>query len=361
MKYVDEILMKHGLTNEGTNQMDKLKELERKAAEAGIRFIPINQKHVGSDHLPFLIENLRRSLVEKGVEIKLNKKAIDLEVKNGKVKKVICENGEFECDYVILAPGRNNADWLKEMTKKLGLRAVFNPIDIGVRVEVPNIIMESITDVCWDPKFHIRTPTYDDFVRTFCVCPSGFVTKETYKEFVGVNGYSKRNKKSENTNFAFLSRVKLTKPVEDTISYAISMAKMATTIGGGKPLIQRLGDLKQGRRSTWERIRKSYVKPTLTDVTPGDISMALSHRIVTNIIEGLKMLDKIIPGIFSDSTLLYAPEVKLYAMRIVTNKHLQTKIPNLFVAGDGAGVSRGIVGAAATGIIAARGIKAQAK
>ena len=161
---------------------------------------------------------------------------------------------------------------------------------------------------------------------------------------------------SENSNFALVTEVNLTQPVENTIKYGKSIAKLATTIGGGKPLLQRLRDLRKGRRSTWHRINKSHIKPTLTEVTTGDISMALPYRMVTNILEGLEMLEKVIPGINSDSTLLYAPEIKLRSSKIKTDKYLETNIKNLYVAGDGAGLSGNIVGAAATGIIAARGI-----
>jgi hypothetical protein len=171
-----------------------------------------------------------------------------------------------------------------------------------------------------------------------------------------VNGHSNSNHDSRNSNFAFVSEVVLTEPTENTIDYAHSIAKLTTTLGGGKPIIQRLKDLKKGRRSTWERIRKSHIDPSLKDVTPGDISMALPHRIVTNIVEGLKILDRVMPGINSGSTLLYAPEIKLRSSKLKTNKNLETAISNLYVAGDGAGVSGNIVGAAATGIIAARGI-----
>lgn len=247
------------------------------------------------------------------------------------------------------------------MVKKLGIKTRFNPVDVGVRVETRNEVMEDLMEEykVWDPKFHIRTSSYDDFVRTFCVCPHGFVTKEMYEDSLfGVNGHSLHSKRSSNTNFAFLVRVKLTKPLENTTEYGRSIALQTNTLGGGKPVIQRLGDLRQHRRSTWERIEKSYVEPTLKDVTPGDISMAYPYRIVKDILEGLERLGKVVPGVDSDSTLLYAPEVKFYAMRIETNKFLQTKIPQIFVAGDGAGVSRGIIGAAATGIIAARGLKA---
>jgi hypothetical protein len=163
-------------------------------------------------------------------------------------------------------------------------------------------------------------------------------------------------KKTDNTNFAFLVKIELTKPVEDTILYGRSIAELATTIGGGKPIIQRMGDLRRGQRSTWSRIERNPIKNTLKDVTPGDVSMALPHRIVTDIIEGLETLDKIIPGVASDSTLLYAPEVKFYSMKLSVGKGMETSISNLYAAGDGAGLSRDIVNAAATGILAARGI-----
>jgi hypothetical protein len=173
---------------------------------------------------------------------------------------------------------------------------------------------------------------------------------------VGVNGQTLRGKKSPNTNFALLAHIELTQPVTDTAAYGRSIAYLATTIGGGRPLLQRLGDLRAGRRSTWERIERGHVVPTLKSVTPGDISMALPGRIVTDILEGLEDLDKVIPGVASDSTLLYAPEVKFYSVKVSVNKNMETTVPNLFVAGDGAGLSRGIVTAAATGLLAARGI-----
>jgi len=238
----------------------------------------------------------------------------------------------------------------------------FNAIDVGVRVEVPNEVFDEVVNVhrCWDPKFHIYTPGYDDFARTFCVCPRGYVVKEAYEdELFGVNGYSKRDTGSRNTNFALLVRVKLTEPLENTTEYGTRVAQLANTLGGHKPILQRLGDLRNHRRSTWDRLSRSYVEPTLREVTPGDISMAYPSRIVEDIRESLEMLDHVMPGVYSDSTLLYAPEIKFYAMRIKTDGRLRTSYRNLWVGGDGAGLSRGIVGAAATGIIAAMGIKEQ--
>jgi uncharacterized FAD-dependent dehydrogenase len=182
------------------------------------------------------------------------------------------------------------------------------------------------------------------------------VLEERYEDFVGVNGQTLRGKKSDNANFALLVRVELTQPVTNTLAYGSSIARLATAIGGGFPLLQRLGDLRRGRRSTWERIERGKVRPTLLSVTPGDISMALPGRMVTDLLEALEKLDQVLPGVASDDTLLYAPELKLYALRILVDENMETSVPEIFVAGDGAGLSRGIVGAASTGILAARGI-----
>ena len=272
-------------------------------------------------------------------------------------KGVTTDKGdEIRSKYTLLAPGRGGVSWGEELIKKQGIEAEYASIDVGVRVEVPAITMDPVTKINRDPKFHIRTKRYEDFGRTFCTNERGFVVKEVYDDFIGVNGHSMRSKKSENTNFAFLIRVELTKPLENTTEYGKSIAKLATTIGGGKPIIQRMGDLRRGRRSTWGRIERNLVNNTLKDVTPGDISMALPHRITMGVIEGLEKLAEIIPGVASDSTLLYAPEIKFYAMKIKTDRCMETSVKNLFAAGDGAGVSRDIINAASTGVLAARGI-----
>lgn len=358
LNYLEKIFERYGVEQNNENEIDKLKQLEQISLINGLKFIPIRQNHIGSDYLPSVMEKFKKDLESKGVEFKLNTKVLNIEIKN---KKILIKTNKSveETDYVLLCPGRLGHIWLTNLCKKLGLEMQFNPVDVGVRVEVSNeILKEIVVDYkCWDPKFHIRTPSYDDFVRTFCVCPFGFVVKEFYERDVfGVNGHSMRDKKSYNSNFGFLVRVNLTEPFENTLEYGRNIAQQANTLGGGKPIIQRLGDLKKHRRSTWERIEKSHVEPTLKNVTPGDISMAYPFRIITNLVEGLDILGKVVPGVNDDSTLLYAPEIKFYAMRIKTNKNMQTKTPNIFVAGDGAGISRGIVGAAATGIIAARGI-----
>jgi len=336
--------------------------LETRASQAGIKFIKIEQNHIGSDYLPEVISKLQHRLEKQGVEIRLETAADEVIVEGGRAVAVSSGGESLEADAVLLAPGRIGSGWLIEQLGGLGVGMNYNPIDVGVRVEVPNEVMDEVINGygCWDPKFHMYTPSYDDFVRTFCVCPAGYVVREPYGDgLFGANGHSMRDTKSGNTNFALLTRVSLTEPLENTTEYGRRIAQLANTLGGHKPIIQRLGDLRSNKRSTWDRLSRSHVKPTLEDVTPGDIAMAYPRRITMDFMESLEMLDRVMPGIAADSTLLYAPEIKFYAMRIQTDGRLRTGIPNLYVAGDGAGVSRGIVGAAATGIVAARGITEQ--
>ncbi|MHC1585012.1 MAG: NAD(P)/FAD-dependent oxidoreductase, partial [Candidatus Syntropharchaeia archaeon] len=334
-----------------------VEELKRRAAAVGASFVEIRQRHMGSDNTQKVIKNFEEDLESHGIDFLLNTTILDLIIKNGTCYGVILSEGEeIRSKYTVLAPGRVGASWADELVEKHHIDARHGPIDVGVRVEVPSIIMDPVTRINRDPKFYIRTKRYDDFTRTFCTNKNGFVVKETYDDFIGVNGHSMKNKESENTNFAFLVQIELTQPLENTTKYGKSIAKLATTIGGGKPIIQRMGDLRRGRRSVWSRIKRNPVKNTLEDVTPGDISMALPHRITMDIIEGLEILDKIIPGVVSDSTLLYAPEIKFYAREVKVDGNMETSIKNLFAAGDGMGLSRDIVNASATGILAGRGI-----
>jgi uncharacterized FAD-dependent dehydrogenase len=302
---------------------------------------------------------MREKLESNGVSFKLNTRAEKIKISKNKIASIQTSKNNIPAEAVLLSPGRIGSTWLINQMKGLGVEMRYNPLDLGVRVEIPNqIINEIIYDYgVWDPKFHLYTPSYDDFVRTFCVCPAGFVVREHYgNNLFGVNGHSMREMESRTTNFALLTRISLTEPLENTTEYGHQIAELANTLGGRLPILQRLGDLRNYQRSTWKRLERSHVTPTLKDVTPGDIAMAYPSRIVKNIIEGLEMLNRVIPGISADTTLLYAPEIKFYAMRIETDNRLQTNIKNLYVAGDGAGVSRGIVGAAATGIVAARGL-----
>ena len=361
IKETDDIFIRYGSPNT-TQKYDpvKIENLKRKAMAYGAKFIEIKQRHMGSDNSPDIIKKFKLDLEKRGIDFMLNTEVSDLIVENNTCIGVTLKNGEqIKAKKILLAPGRIGSEFVNELVDKHNIDYYYGGIDVGIRVEVSAIVTDTITGINRDPKFHINTKTYDDFIRTFCTNEKGYVVKEEYDGFVTVNGHSLRKTKSENTNFAFLVRINLTEPLENTTKYGKSIAKLATTIGGGKPLIQRFGDLRRGRRSTMDKIKRNSVKNTLEDVTPGDISMALPHRIVKDIIEGLEVLNKIIPGVASDSTLLYAPEVKFYAIKLNVDKNMQTSVKNLYAAGDGCGLSRDIINAAATGILAGRGILAE--
>ena len=358
ISYIDNVFLRFGAPKDRLFRINKVmaSELERLAAEAGAKFIPTPQRHIGSDNTVKVIESMAEFLESNGVKFLLRTQALDLiREDEGKIL-VKTSAGNLLTNYVVLAPGRGGAAWFAELARKRGISIEPGPLDIGVRVEIPYYIAEPLTRVARDPKIIMYTKSYDDKVRTFCTNPRGFVIEERYDDIIGVNGESYVNIQSHNTNFALLVTVRLTDPLEDTIAYGRSIAQLATKLGGGNPIIQRFGDLLSGRRSTWNRIEKSSIEPTLKYVTPGDISMALPHRIVTDLIEALQRLDILMPGVSSAQTLLYAPEIKFYSVKALINKYFETSLEKVFVAGDGAGLSRGINVAAATGVLAARGI-----
>ena len=343
------------------SDMESAKAIRKEAKKHGIDLLLIRQKHLGSDCLPDHIDGMCAALLERGVVIRTGENVESVIVENGAVRGVETDRGRIECRAAILAPGRVGADWVVHMAKTYGMDLIQRGIEVGVRVETHNDVMSDLTNIIYDPTFFVRTQRYDDEVRTFCTNPAGFITLENYQDFVCVNGHAYRNRKSDNTNFAFLSKVILTDPVSDSHGYGVAIGRLASLIGGGKPILQRLGDLRRGRRSTWQRIHNGYVEPTLTEVVPGDIAMALPGRIVTNLVEGLEQLNLVVPGIADDATLLYAPEIKFFSTQIDTSSSLETSIGNLFVAGDGPGVSGNIVSAAATGLIPARKIAERLK
>ncbi len=336
--------------------MDEAKQIRKEAKRFGIDLLLIKQKHLGSDNLPRYIADMAKYIKSKGLEIKTCENVVDIMEKNGHIKGVITDKGKYNAASVILAPGRIGANWMASIAQKHKINLRQRGIEVGIRVEVHNDIMEDLCNIIYDPTFFIQTSTYDDQTRTFCTNQGGFISLENYKDFVCVNGHAYSNKKSSNTNFAFLSKVILTEPVTDNQAYGESIGKLATIIGGGKPILQRFGDLKRGRRSTWNRISKGYIEPTMTNVVCGDIAMALPERILTNLIEGLEVLNFVVPGISNDETLLYAPEIKFFSTQVETDSYLETAIKGMYVAGDGPGVAGNIVSAAATGIIPAKRI-----
>jgi len=341
--------------------LEEAKNIRKQAKRYGIDLLIIKQKHLGSENLPGYIADMVDYIKAKGVTIHTSEEAKDVIIENRRVKGILTNRKKYPTNNIILAPGRVGADWTGKLAQKYGIGLKQRGIEVGVRVEVHNDIMQDLCDVIYDPTFFIQTSKYDDQTRTFCTNKGGFVSLENYADFVCVNGYSYQHKKSENTNFAFLSKVVLTEPVTDNQAYGESIGSLANLIGGGKPILQRFGDLKRGRRSTWNRVKKGYIDPTLTKVVCGDIAMALPERILTNIIEGLETLNRVVPGVSNDETLLYAPEIKFFATQVDTTPDLETEIQGMYVAGDGPGVAGNIVSASATGLIPAKAIVAKTK
>ncbi len=363
MDEVDRIFLQHGAPDElyGTDN-EKLEAFLRKANSAGIEFVPLKQRHVGSDELPKVIKSIEDYITGNGVTIYTNTAVVDINPKEKKIK--IADGREFSYDYLIIGVGRGGAAWLEKWAEEYGftMKGKVKAIDVGVRVEVPASIMDEITSVIYDPKLRVTTKKHDDYMRTFCTCPRGWVIREDYGEFCLVNGHSKAKEKTNNTNFALLGHYTFTEPFEYPNEWGRDLARITTKLGGGNPIVQRLKDLRLGRRSTESRIKNNrLVKPTLTTAIPGDISLAYPGRVMDDIIDALEQLDKVIPGVADDSTLLYAPEIKFYSLKLEVNSEMQTNIDGVYAIGDGAGISRGIVGAAVTGLIAAESILKKSK
>ena len=342
------------------SNMDEAKEIRKKVAIAGAKLLIIKQKHLGSDHLPEYIEGISNYLIDKGVTLLDKTDVVDIHTENENKHVITYKKGKkeetLESKYVVVAPGRTGAKWIQELADKYEIPYLSQSIEIGVRVEVRKDIMESITNIIYDPTIFIKTKTYGDEIRTFCTNPGGFVAKENYYGYICVNGHALKDIKSDNTNFAFISKVNLTQPVTNTRQYGESIARIANVLGDGKPIIQSLKDLRNARRSEWHRINKGFIEPTLKDCVAGDLALVLPHRIITNILEGLETLDKIIPGVNNDDTLLYGPEIKFFSNEIETDNKFRLKDDNIYFIGDGAGKAGNIVTAAATGIVSAKDI-----
>ena len=342
------------------SNMDEAIEIRKRVAIAGARLLLIKQKHLGSDHLPEYIDGICKYLEKNGIDLFERANVTDIKSEKEDQHFVTFETGKktttIEGKNVIVAPGRTGAKWIQELADKYDIPYLSQSIEIGVRVEVRKDIMEELTNIIYDPTIFIKTKTYGDEIRTFCTNPGGFVAKENYYGYICVNGHALKDLKSNNTNFAFISKVNLTEPVTNTRLYGESIARIANVLGDGKPIIQSLKDLRSGRRSEWHRIKKGFIEPTLKDCVAGDLALVMPHRIISNILEGLEVLDKIIPGVNNDETLLYGPEIKFFSNEITTDNNMKIENEDIYFIGDGAGKAGNIVAVAATGLVAARDI-----
>lgn len=359
---VDKVYLEHGASKTLFKPEGEMaSKIIDRARRSGLEVLPATIRHMGTDRSKDILQSMR-ALVGDACEVRTNT-AVDeiLLDANGTVRGVSLEDGsEIAARNVLLAPGREGAPWMEETIRKLGLSISSLPVDIGVRVEIPAAWAKDITDQFYEIKAIFDTPTFDDRVRTFCMCPHGEVTTEyqSRQGILTVNGHSNRDEgnKTENTNFAILVSTHFTKPFNDPTGYGSHIARLANMLAGGV-MVQRLGDLRKGRRSTRDRVARGLVKPTLASAEPGDLSFVLPYRHLTGIMEMIQALDPIIPGISGSHTLLYGVEVKFFSLRLELDSTLSTRIPGLWAAGDGAGVTRGVIQASASGIWAARDIE----
>lgn len=351
----DRLWLEFGATTEvHAPSPDAEERLVRAATLAGMRLIPMRVRHIGSDRSPAVLQAMYDYLVSVGVEVRTGTGAARIVVDSGHVVGVELADGtEVRSDVVIAAPGRDGADWLAAQARSLGISLVSNAVDIGVRVEVPAPVMEPLTEHLYEAKLIQYSRRFGDQVRTFCMNPYGAVTAESYGDIITVNGHSYADRKTGNTNFAVLVSQNFTHPFQEPITYGTSIARLANLLGEGI-LVQRLGDLRAGRRSTAKRIAQSVVEPTMPGATPGDLSFVLPYRHLVDILDFLDAMDALAPGVAADDTLLYGVEVKFYSSRLELDSNLQTQVSGLYAVGDGAGVTRGLVQSSASGLVAAR-------
>ena len=357
IEYVDSINIRFGATTERFSTYSKeAVELEKQALHYDLHLLKAAVKHLGTEKNLKILSNIAEDLSKK-IDLLCNMEVEHiLNREDGKYELSILNAENILCTYLIVAPGRSGAEWFSSECKNMGINLINNQVDIGVRVELPAAVFEHITDVVYEAKLVYRTKQYGDSVRTFCMNPYGHVVTENVDGIITVNGHSYRDAslRSENTNFALLVSNRFTQPFNEPYQYGKRIASLSNMLGGGV-LVQRFGDLIKGVRTNEHRMSKSFTKPTL-NATPGDLSLALPKRHLDNIIEMIYALDKVAPGTANYDTLLYGVEVKFYSSRIELTRELETAHRNLFACGDGAGVTRGLSQAGASGVYVARNI-----
>ncbi len=356
INYVDSVNVEFGATDEiFSTYTPEAKAIEKRALENDLHLLQAAVKHLGTENNLEILKRLYNYLLER-LEMLCNTQVLNITPTGDGYTVELQNEKTIQCKYLIVAPGRSGAEWFSQQCKQLKLDMINNQVDIGVRVELPAKVFEHITDVVYESKLVYRTKQYGDLVRTFCMNPYGHVVSENVDGIVTVNGhsYTDPSLRSENTNFALLVSNRFTHPFNEPYQYGKRIASLSNMLGGGV-LVQRFGDLIKGARTNSHRLGQSFTHPTL-NATPGDLSLVLTKRHLDNIIEMIYALDKIAPGTANYDTLLYGVEVKFYSSRLELTRELETKLPNMFAIGDGAGVTRGLSQASASGVHVARTI-----
>ncbi|MEL7634599.1 MULTISPECIES: NAD(P)/FAD-dependent oxidoreductase [Sporomusa] len=356
--YVDQINIKYGAPSEYFSTQNS--SLGKEALRYDLHLLDAKVRHLGTENNLKILQSIYDYLKETitmlfGVTVDSIKKV------GSTFTLQTAKGGIIECDYLIAAPGRAGSEWFSHQCRDLGLSLTNNQVDVGVRVEIPAEVFQHITDDVYEAKLVYRTKQYGDLVRTFCMNPKGYVVAENTDGIVTANGHSYRDEKlhSKNTNFALLVSNHFTEPFNEPHQYGKRIASFSNMLGGGV-LVQRFGDLLKGRRTNEHRLAQSFTQPTLK-ATPGDLSLVLPKRHLDNIIEMIYALNKIAPGMANDDTLLYGVEVKFYSSRLKLTEELETEITDMFAIGDGAGITRGLSQASASGVHVARVITERLK
>lgn len=364
LDYTDELYLNFGADPEvhGINTDGTVETIRRKAAQSHLKLIESGVRHMGTEKAYDIYARIQKALEALNIEMCFRTVVADFIVETGSTGEkiivgVVTDRGDHVfAEKVVVGIGREGSEWLNSMCKKYGIVSRNGQVDIGVRVETDANVTYDIDSTLYEAKLVYYTKTFEDRVRTFCWNPKGEVSEERYGDLAVVNGHSYKDQslKTSNTNFALLVSKSFTEPFKTPIEYGRYIAELGNMLSGGKVLVQRYGDLKRGRRSTTSRVAKNIIQPTLKDAVAGDLSLVLPYRIMIDIIETLEALENIMPGIASDSTLLYGVEVKFYSNKIVVNPHFETNVKHLHVLGDGAGLTRGLMQASMNGVCMGR-------
>ncbi|RXT15267.1 NAD(P)/FAD-dependent oxidoreductase [Ammoniphilus sp. CFH 90114] len=362
IKYVDQINLKHGATLDVTDPTTPaVREIERRGAAVGLKLLRANVRHLGTEQNLEILKSISEYIAQK-ITMRFKTEVADILTEKTEggivVQGVELKSGEVITGRkVVIVPGRDGSEWFGNIMKKKGLKLLNNQVDIGVRVETSDVVMEEINRHLYEGKFIFKSST-DQVVRSFCSNPSGHVVVENHSGVMTANGhaYKDKNLGSENTNFALLISHVFTEPFDKPNEYAKEISRRANDLSSGSVIVQRFGDIKRGRRSTEKRMKEGFLEPTLKEAIPGDLGLVLPYNTMKSLIEMVEALDHVTPGIASDHTLFYGVEAKFYSARPYLSSNFETEIQGLYAGGDGAGITRGLAQAGACGVHIARHI-----
>lgn len=366
IRYTDDIYLEFGADTkiEGINQDEKVKEIRRKAIMSGLKLVDCPIRHLGTEAAQVIYQKIESYLLDNGVEILFGEICEDIIIENKVCTGVKLINAMEKTETllsgenIVIATGRKGADWLEKMCEKHDIAHKPGTVDIGVRVEVRNEVMEEVNNVLYESKLIGYPLPFKNKVRTFCQNPGGFVSQENYdNDLAVVNGHSYKNTKSDNTNLAILCSHNFSEPFNQPIEYAKKVGELVNMLGNGQILVQRFGDILEGKRTWQKELERSNVRPTLPDAVAGDITSAMPYRTMINIISFIRAVDTVVPGFASTETLLYSPEIKFYSNKIKLDEKFNTNIEGLHCLGDSSGWTRGLMMSSVMGVLMGRQLK----